>query len=318
MITRIYNPLRDNAPWEISLAENGALEARRRGDRVATARAELNGNEATFHWEQGKGDTLAPWLLAEHFLIEKPEVRELKWTGIPNQALPQSREEFFQHAPLWLAEGGGEARPERWAETNGRAHPVRPAITPGVKYRRYWPSIGRTVSYRVAEVERDLDIFHEWHNQPRVYEFWELNKPKEELREYLAKGLLDPHQTPFILEIDNEPVGYFEFYFTPEDRLGPYYNHDAFDRGFHFLIGSRKHLGLANTDAALKALCHFLFLDDPRTRRVMAEPRADNRKVLRYTEVFPVFQKLYEFDFPHKRAALIRGKREAFFSGNYL
>lgn len=315
---RTYHPLRDEAAWEISLTEAGAMEAKRNGDRVASLRAGVQENRATFRWESGKDDTLAPWLLTEHFFNERPEVNELCWENTANPKLPATREEFFQHAPLWLAAGHGEATPERWTETNGRAHPVRPVITPGVKYRRYWPAINATISYRVADVARDLDIFHEWHNSYRVYQFWELNKPKEELREYLTKGLQDPHQTPFIVEIDGAPVGYFEFYWTAEDRLGPYYEYQPFDRGFHFLIGSREHLGLVNTDSILKALCHFIFLDDPRTRRLMAEPRSDNRKVLRYTEVFPVFQKLYEFDFPHKRAALIQGKREAFFSGKYL
>ncbi|RZA02903.1 MAG: N-acetyltransferase [Proteobacteria bacterium] len=317
-IQRTYHPLRDSAAWEINLSAEGDLSATRNGDLIASAKAVVNESLATITWLNGREDTLAPWLIAEHLLNEAPEVRELKWQEISRPGLPASREEFFQYAGLWLSAERGEALPERWIETNGRAHPKRPVITDGVKYRRYFPAINATITYRPVVVARDLDILHEWHNQPRVYEFWELNKPKEELREYFTKGRQDPHQTPFLLEINDEPVGYFEFYWCPEDRLGPYYDYQPFDRGFHFLIGSRKHLGLVNTDTMLKSLCHFLFLDDPRTRRIMAEPRSDNRKVLRYVEVFPVWKKLKEFDFPHKRAALIEGKREIFFAGNYL
>ncbi len=32
----------------------------------------------------------------------------------------------------------------------------------------------------------------------------------------------------------------------------------------------------------LSALVHYLFLDDPRTQRVVAEPRADNAKMIGY------------------------------------
>lgn len=313
----IYQPLREAQAWSVT-SDGTAFTAERAGAPAITAEVKREGNTAYLCLGQGAdaAEQLGPWLIAELLFAQHPELTQLRWENF--RGGPATREEHFQNPALYLSAERGTVTPERWTETNGRAHPVRPPVTSGVKYRRYFPAIAKHISFRVAEVARDLDTFHEWHNQPRVYEFWELNKPKSELKEYLEKGLKDPHQTPYILEIDGAPVGYFELYWTPEDRLGPYYEYQPFDRGFHFLIGSRAHLGLVNTDAILKALCHFVFLDDPRTRRLMAEPRADNRKVLRYVEVFPVWKKLKEFDFPHKRAALIEGKREAFFQGNYL
>lgn len=229
-----------------------------------------------------------------------------------------TRQELQQNPKLWLTHPACFPNPENWIETNGRAHPRRLPPVAGVMYRRYVPSLGRTISIRLADPQKDLDVFHQWHNERRVWRFWELNKPKEELAEYLKKGLADPHQIPVIIECDGEPKGYFEIYWTPEDRLGPYYEYEPFDRGFHFLIGEKSFLGMANTDAVIKSVMHFIFLDDPRTRKIMAEPRHDNAAAIRYVDVFPVWKKLKEFDFPHKRAALLEAKREAFFGRNFL
>lgn len=229
------------------------------------------------------------------------------------------RSEFFQLRPLWVHNGRQMIIPENWTVTKDVSHPMRPRVEAGqLLYQRSIPHLGKVLRFRVAHPDKDLETFHEWHNQERVFKFWELNKSKENLREYLVKGLQDPHQFPVIVEFDETPVGYFEMYWTKEDRLGPYYEADAFDRGLHFLIGNEKFLGFDNTDAILKSASHYLFLEEPRTRKIMAEPRSDNTKVLRYVETFTAWRKLREFDFPHKRAALLECTRERFFEGNFL
>src|SRR5690606_10514383 len=101
---------------------------------------------------------------------------------------------------------------------------------------------------------------------------------------YIEAGLRKKHQIPMIIELDGEPVGYYEFYWVKEDRLGPYYEARDYDRGFHFLIGNKKFLGKNNTDAITSSGLHFIYLDDPRTMFTMAEPRYDNNKVLKYAD----------------------------------
>ena len=48
----------------------------------------------------------------------------------------------------------------------------------------------------------------------------------------------------------------------------------------------------------------YLLQDDPRTRRIVAEPRADNAKMIGYMQA-QGYARIKEFDFPHKRAALM-------------
>ncbi len=263
-----------------------------------------------------------------------PDLRELDgtelqapWHDALNQYFLQKREErlivdrraFFQYPPLWhRRQEPGFVEPERWISTQGRLHPQRSFIKPGLLYRRYLPSIRRTLSFELFDRAKHLDAFHEWHNQPRVAQFWEMAHSREKLDEYIGIMEKDPHQRPIIALLDDLPIGYFEVYWTPEDRLGPYYEYDPFDRGFHFLIGDVGALGRKGTPEIIQSMVHFIFLDDPRTRRIMGEPRHDNIKLLRYLQTIPGWVKIKEFDFPHKRAALLQIRREDFFAGGSL
>jgi RimJ/RimL family protein N-acetyltransferase len=60
-------------------------------------------------------------------------------------------------------------------------------------------------------------------------------------------------------------------------------------------------------------LVHYLFLDEPRTQRIVCEPRADNARMIQHLQALG-FAKHKEFDFPHKRAALMVLERETFFA----
>lgn len=270
----------------------------------------------------------------EYVLSHHPELQKICITGFQGvgsenilkkyflkseEILLFSRSSFYQLRGIWHRRRDYTTLIEDWTtSSDNRLHPIRPDIQSGVMYARYLPRLGAVLSFRVIDKVRDLENFFQWHNQPRVAQFWDLAMPKMELLQYMEKVLSDAHTLPMIAEWDGEPVGYFEMYWTREDRLAPYYESESFDRGFHFLIGNRNFLGFSNTDAILKSLTHFLFIDEVRTRRIMAEPRSDNNKVMKYLETFKAWKKLYEFDFPHKRAALLECKREDFFMGDYL
>ncbi len=238
---------------------------------------------------------------------------KLNEIGFLRNNLTIQRETFFQAPWLWHRTQTHTVYPEQWTKTQEVRHPSRPLVKDGVIYRRYISSLGKHLSFELMDIDKHLSVFHEWQNQRRVSKFWELNKPIEELREYIEGIHSNPHHFPAIASIDGEPSGYFEIYWTAEDRLGPYYNYEVYDRGFHFLIGNKRHLGRDYFNAFVESISHFLFLDDPRTQTLLAEPRADNIALLHYLQEFPYWEKRFEFDFPHKRAALLASRREDFF-----
>ena len=219
----------------------------------------------------------------------------------------QTPDIWMKHAPTQRLATADEAGPD------GRDHPRRAPYPTGLVYARRDPEADVEVSFRAVDIGLDLDRFHRWQNDPRVAYFWEEDKPKEELAHFLEDRQADPHVFPVIGCFDGEPAGYFEIYWGREDRLGAHYDAGPWDRGWHGLIGERAHLGRQKTAAWLRALTHYLFLDCPMTELVVGEPRVDNAKLLRYADVL-AYHKIKEFDFPHKRSALMHCWRDEFFA----
>lgn len=211
----------------------------------------------------------------------------------------------------WLA-GEGRPYPELRTVTAGRGHPLRPPKPRGTVYRRAIPWLGAELTFRAAGEAGDAALLNAWMNQPRVAAIWDEAGPVEHHRAYLDGLIADPHILPLIGLLDGRPFGWFEVYYAVENRLGALYAAADWDRGWHVAIGDEDCRGAAHVSAWLPSLMHFLFLDEPRTRRIVGEPRADHRQQLRNLERSG-FAAVGTVDFPHKRAALVMLTRERFF-----
>lgn len=219
---------------------------------------------------------------------------------------------FWQQPALWLTAPSSAGLPLRYTFTGEKRHPLRAPKPQDVVYRRYLPELDSTITLRVADLARDLDAFHDWMNQDRVHRFWELAGDRESHAAYLQAQLDDAKVLPLIAEFDGEAFAYLETYWAKEDRLSPFFDVQDYDRGCHVLVGNSRHRGPAKVAVWMRSMSHYLFLDDPRTQRVVGEPRVDNLKFIAYLQS-QGFAKLKEFHFPHKRAAMVVLEREAFF-----
>lgn len=189
---------------------------------------------------------------------------------------------------------------------------LRPPKPVGEVYRRYDVRLGAWISLRTLDVDLDVERFHRWQNNPRVAQFWQEEGTLEQHRGYLLKLADDPHALTLIGCFDDQPFAYFEAYWAQEDRIGPFCNAGDYDRGIHMLVGEENHRGPHKVASWLSTLVHYLFRDDERTQRIVSEPRADNAKMIAYMQG-QGFVREKEFDFPHKRAALMTLDRQRFF-----
>ncbi|PRA31356.1 GNAT family N-acetyltransferase [Pseudomonas poae] len=219
---------------------------------------------------------------------------------------------FWQLPQPWLGQSISGSYPQQMVISNGKRHPARAPKPRGEVYRRFDARLGAWISLRTVEIDVDLARFNRWQNSARVASFWQESGSLEQHREYLDKLEADPHTLTLIGCFDDEPFAYFEAYWAKEDRIAPFYDAADYDRGIHMLVGEEHHRGPHKVASWLSALVHYLFLDDPRTQRVVAEPRADNAKMIGHMQN-QCFHCEKEFDFPHKRAALMILGRERFF-----
>ncbi|AHZ68571.1 hypothetical protein OU5_1492 [Pseudomonas mandelii JR-1] len=252
----------------------------------------------TFQLQQSPADALASGLL------------------IPTDTAGQYRCErtlFWQLPQPWLSQAQADTYPQQMVISGGKRHPLRPLKPRGEVYRRFDARLGGWISLRTLDIDLDLGRFNRWQNSPRVASFWQEEGSLEQHREYLSKLEADPHTLTLIGCFDDQPFAYFEAYWAKEDRIAPFYDTGDYDRGIHMLVGEENHRGPHKVASWLSALTHYLFLDDPRTQRVVAEPRADNGKMIKYMQD-QGYHCEKEFDFPHKRAALMMLGRERFFA----
>lgn len=224
-----------------------------------------------------------------------------------------ARQAFWQ-LPLWLRGERPHASGQmQYDETRRLYFPQRPARPQGEVYRRYDPQVKRILSFRLADLTQDAQRFTRWMNTPRVNAFWEMAAPQVEQEEYLHRQLDSAYCYPLIGCFDDEPFGYFEIYWAPEDRIGRHYRWQPFDRGLHMLVGEEQWRGAPYIRSWLRGLSHYLWLDEPRTTRLVAEPRFDNQRLFRHLPVAG-YETVKEFDFPHKRSRLVMCQRHRFFS----
>ncbi|WP_444910350.1 GNAT family N-acetyltransferase [Microbulbifer sp. TRSA005] len=315
------------AALEISFGEQGQLpDGRSWQVAVGGYRCQLNGDNY-FQIEYVPGQEIAIFILSSGEISLEALDLWFDWLFALNPALQNmdivdadtvvsrvSRSNFYQRTELWYRGNNAGEFPLQWVEnTQGVRHPLRAEPPKGEVYHRHFHTLGIDFSLRHLDPEKDLERFTNWMNQERVAKFWEEEGDKEKQRQFIDSVIQDPHKHPLIACIDGEPFAYFEIYWALEDRIAPYYDSQPFDRGAHMLVGDQRFLGGRFAQAWFNGVTHFMFLDDARTETLVGEPRADNRALLKYINGTFGWKKVKEFDFPHKRAALIMCKRDEFF-----
>ncbi|WAH56498.1 acetyltransferase [Pseudomonas silvicola] len=228
-----------------------------------------------------------------------------------------TRQTFWQHPALWLGTPASGHTALRYQLQAGKRHPIRPPIPEGEVYRRFIPGLQSTFSLRTVDIARDLEAFNRWMNLENVAYFWEQAGSAQEHTRYLQQMLDDPRVHPLIGCYDDEPFAYFEVYWCKEDRIAPFYDVQDHDRGWHVVIGESKHQGLGKLRGWFRSLMHYMFLDDPRTQRILGEPRIDHTRQIEFLKS-QGYGHLKNIQLAHKEAALLRLERESFFDEHRL
>lgn len=258
----------------------------------------LNPGHSTWRLDRAPQDTT--WLLGSGVLSQHPD-----------GGFTAHREQLWQQPRLWLG-GQTPVFAQQYTLTQGRRHPRRAPKAAGTVYARYIPWLQATFSLRAFDIDQDLARFNAWMNDPVVAHFWQEEGDLAKHRAYLQDIAQDPHMTSLIACIDEQPFGYFEAYWAKENRISPFYDTGDHDRGWHVLIGEAAFRGKPYASAWLPSISHYLFLSDPRTQRVVGEPRSDHHRQIRNL-LRSGYAHVKDFDFPHKHATLVMLLRERYF-----
>lgn len=157
---------------------------------------------------------------------------------------------------------------------------------------------------RRLDLGRDVGLVHSWMNDPEVAAFWKMPWPLAQIASYLHEQDRTAHSTAYLGELDGVPMSYWELYRADLDPLAQYYSAHDHDAGLHLLLGPAKYRGRGLAATLLRTVSTWQLDADPRATRVIGEPDATNKRVIRALE-HAGFHRKTDVDLPNKRAALM-------------
>ncbi len=105
-----------------------------------------------------------------------------------------------------------------------------------VLYSRYFPKEDVTINIRPFDIDRDLEMVHDWFNQEHAKPIWKMDGPIKGLELFYRTLLPNDASHSFIGEINGEPTFTIEPYWPMRDGVGACYEALTTDYGAHLLI----------------------------------------------------------------------------------
>ncbi|GAA3652892.1 GNAT family N-acetyltransferase [Flavivirga jejuensis] len=168
-------------------------------------------------------------------------------------------------------------------------------------YSRYFPKADVTISIRPMDLDRDLEMLHEWFHRDHAKKIWQMDWPIRELEVYYRTMIAGNVLCSYIGEANGEPTCNFEVYWTTRDQVGDYYDVLPTDYGTHQFI--------APTDPKKKFVSPFTqcmvdyVFAQPEVGKMVGEGAVNSlASMMNKTHVGFKIEKVIEM--PHKKANL--------------
>lgn len=151
-----------------------------------------------------------------------------------------------------------------------------------ILFRRNLPAIEKELTLKPLHLPRDINIIHQWVNQPNARTFWQMDGPLETLYHYYEDFLSSGTGYSLMCYLDNHPVAQVDYYKASEDEVGSHFEYKDTDFGIHLLMGEYKNpVAKLSRDVMITALAFLFTLD---IDRVVGEPDALNLKANKLVE----------------------------------
>lgn len=170
-----------------------------------------------------------------------------------------------------------------------------------VFYNRYFPKEDVVISLRPVDLDRDLDMLHEWFNREHAKKIWQMDWPLKQLETYYRTLLPGDMMYSYIGEANGEPTFNIEVYWAIRDMVGDYYDVVPTDYGTHQFIAPvdpKKKYASPST----QCMVDYVFAQ-PEVGKMVGEGSVDSlASMMNKAHVGFKIEKVIEM--PHKKANL--------------
>lgn len=125
-------------------------------------------------------------------------------------------------------------------------------------YENYFEKENICIKIRPFDIDKDLNIVHDWFNRERALTFWKMDGPIKDLEAFYISLLEMDFSHSYIGEVNGEATFTFEPYWAVRDVVGNCYKAKPTDYGFHFLIATEEK-EKRHTVACLNAVTDYMF-----------------------------------------------------------
>lgn len=129
----------------------------------------------------------------------------------------------------------------------------------------------------------DLDLLCKWFVKPHVLEWWNDCLTPEEIKEKYGKRVGDSVVCPYIVYLNDTPIGFIQYYWANKVGGEWWPNEDENTVGLDQFIGEENYVNKGFGTLMLKAFIQFLF-QHPRIKKIITEADPYNLRAKRCYE----------------------------------
>jgi len=177
-----------------------------------------------------------------------------------------------------------------------------------VLYQQYFGE--RLIEFRSLDLNKDIELIHQWVHSDHALPFWQLNMTIGELFTLYSSILQSPSSHSFIGCLDGKPVCQTDVYLVAIDEVSKYLDLQLNDCGMHFIMAPAEKRVAGLSYQMMKAFLFYFFSNDA-AERMYGEPDADNIKANRLV-IRTGFQFLKQIQMSYKKANLYVLTKERF------
>ncbi|HSZ86200.1 MAG TPA: GNAT family N-acetyltransferase [Puia sp.] len=194
--------------------------------------------------------------------------------------------------------------------------PVKVNYENEILYERFISAINATVVFRSLQLSTDIELIHDWVNQPYTKRFWQMSVDIKSLQKTYGSILENCHAHSFIGLLNEKITCLIDVYQVNIDELKQHVLASNDDCGLHMLMGPPRQMLKNSSHHMLSEFLSFYF-SFPMAGSMYAEPDQENILANRLAKSVG-FQFVKTIQLSYKTANLYSITKNQFYAKNKI